>query len=469
MGEVITFYSYKGGTGRTMALANVAYLLSQQSDKPVLMIDWDLEAPGLFTYFEEYCAPEAKYHEGLIELMIKANAELPPMPFGKEKHDLLNSFFEVVDKYLIQLNTNNKASNLFLLKAGNEHQNYNQKIQNFNWTDFFEKMPAFFTNFAHYLSKRFDYILIDSRTGHTDIGGICTMLMPDKLVLAFTPNKQSLRGVLELGKKAIDYRSGSFDLRSLKLYPLPSRVDLEQEVSKREFEDECRKEFTQLFESIYKIPWISLDDYFYNVQIRYDSEYAYKEKIAAIIDTPHSKNSLHKDYVDFLVQLARPLIWEEAPFLRLESPLQAFVIYTDNDKKIYQQLRTQLKIIEKEGGLIFNDFNDIPIDKWDEMNGTAVKNLNQGFDIVFKIVTPDLIEQQKEWTENIENISEKSISILAKPTDNINFKSRSFTPATKNPISTYKNMDIAWQEVTDEVKSFILDTIYDKLKAPTHA
>jgi len=468
MGEVITFYSYKGGTGRTMALANTAYLLSKQSDKPVLMIDWDLEAPGLFTYFEEYCAPEAKSQKGLIELMIKAKKTLPKMPFGKEKHDLLNSFFEEIDNYLIQLNIHNKASNLFLLKAGNEDEKYNQKIQKFNWTAFFKKMPAFFTNFAHYLSQRFDYILIDSRTGHTDIGGICTMLMPDKLVLAFTPNKQSLRGVLELGKKAMDYRSGSFDLRSLTLYPLPSRVDLEQEELKKDFEGKYQQAFTKLFESIYKIPWISLDDYFYNVQIKYHSEYAYEEKIAAIIDDTPSKKSLHKDYVDFLIQLQRPLIWEEAPFSKLESPLQAFVIYTDKDKELYRQLRTQLKIIEKEGGLIFSDFNDIPIDQWEEMNGTAVKSLRQGFDIVFKIMTPDLVEQQKKWTENIEDISEKSISILAKPTNNIDFKQRNFTPATKKSISDYENIDIAWDEITGEIRSSILDTIYDKLK-PTHA
>jgi MinD-like ATPase involved in chromosome partitioning or flagellar assembly len=45
MGEVITFYSYKGGVGRTMALANVALWLSQAGYR-TLVVDWDLEAPG---------------------------------------------------------------------------------------------------------------------------------------------------------------------------------------------------------------------------------------------------------------------------------------------------------------------------------------------------------------------------------------------------------------------------------------
>jgi MinD-like ATPase involved in chromosome partitioning or flagellar assembly len=47
---IYTFYSYKGGVGRTMALANVAELFYQTGLK-VLMIDWDLEAPGLERYF----------------------------------------------------------------------------------------------------------------------------------------------------------------------------------------------------------------------------------------------------------------------------------------------------------------------------------------------------------------------------------------------------------------------------------
>nr|BFE83611.1 hypothetical protein GCM10020093_062120 [Planobispora longispora] len=43
-GQVITFYSYKGGTGRTMALANTAWILAS-AGKRVLVVDWDLESP----------------------------------------------------------------------------------------------------------------------------------------------------------------------------------------------------------------------------------------------------------------------------------------------------------------------------------------------------------------------------------------------------------------------------------------
>ncbi|HCU92521.1 MAG TPA: hypothetical protein DHU96_07160, partial [Actinobacteria bacterium] len=49
-GQVVTFYSFKGGTGRTMALANVAWILAANG-KRVLAADWDLESPGLHRFF----------------------------------------------------------------------------------------------------------------------------------------------------------------------------------------------------------------------------------------------------------------------------------------------------------------------------------------------------------------------------------------------------------------------------------
>ena len=52
-GKIITFYSYKGGTGRSMALANVAWILAA-NEKRVLVIDWDLEAPGVHHYFAHF-------------------------------------------------------------------------------------------------------------------------------------------------------------------------------------------------------------------------------------------------------------------------------------------------------------------------------------------------------------------------------------------------------------------------------
>lgn len=52
-GRIVTFYSYKGGTGRTMALANTAWILAANGFR-VLTVDWDLEAPGLAKFFRPF-------------------------------------------------------------------------------------------------------------------------------------------------------------------------------------------------------------------------------------------------------------------------------------------------------------------------------------------------------------------------------------------------------------------------------
>jgi hypothetical protein len=51
------------------------------------------------------------------------------------------------------------------------------------------------------------------------------MLMPETLVVVFTPNLQSLDGVVDLVRDAAHYRGQSDDLRPLLVYPLPSRIE----------------------------------------------------------------------------------------------------------------------------------------------------------------------------------------------------------------------------------------------------
>jgi MinD-like ATPase involved in chromosome partitioning or flagellar assembly len=61
--HIVTFYSYKGGVGRTMALVNAAIVLAQ-SGRKVLIVDFDLEAPGISTYGPLSCLTGAK---GVVE------------------------------------------------------------------------------------------------------------------------------------------------------------------------------------------------------------------------------------------------------------------------------------------------------------------------------------------------------------------------------------------------------------------
>jgi len=65
--NIISFYSFKGGTGRTTALANVAYELAEQG-LTVGCMDLDLAAPGLHMVFPNVgpaYGPADKIHDYL--------------------------------------------------------------------------------------------------------------------------------------------------------------------------------------------------------------------------------------------------------------------------------------------------------------------------------------------------------------------------------------------------------------------
>src|SRR5690242_5393922 len=68
-GKIVTFYSYQGGNGRSMALANAGWAMAE-SGLRVLALDWQLSAPSLHLYFERYLDQERLQHSpGLVEFL----------------------------------------------------------------------------------------------------------------------------------------------------------------------------------------------------------------------------------------------------------------------------------------------------------------------------------------------------------------------------------------------------------------
>jgi len=150
-GNVITFYSYKGGTGRTMALSNVAVLLAQ-SGKKVLMIDWDLEAPGLTKYFKPYLPKGFDDLPGVIDFFELADQSLPKIPFDSDAESQMDTFFKNTSTFTQPLKAPGTGSNLFIMNAGRDKQEqYADQVGEFDWFQFFKKIPSFFTKWLlHY-------------------------------------------------------------------------------------------------------------------------------------------------------------------------------------------------------------------------------------------------------------------------------------------------------------------------------
>ena len=60
---IVTFYSYKGGVGRTLALVNTASRLAAKG-KSVFVLDFDLEAPGIDAF---NLWSDGQPHQGIVE------------------------------------------------------------------------------------------------------------------------------------------------------------------------------------------------------------------------------------------------------------------------------------------------------------------------------------------------------------------------------------------------------------------
>ena len=181
---VTTFYSFKGGVGRSMALANVAVGLANLGRR-VLVVDFDLEAPGLDTF--DILRPREDV-PGLIDFVheyLRANRA----PDARGFMSKLSSSDEL-------------AGELWIMPSGAQQATYAAYFSEIDWTELYEKRDGYllFEDLKAQWKKIVDpdYVLVDSRTGHTNTGGICTRQLPDAVAVLFFPNEQNLRGLTKI-------------------------------------------------------------------------------------------------------------------------------------------------------------------------------------------------------------------------------------------------------------------------------
>lgn len=63
--QIFTFYSFKGGVGRSMAVLNAAYARGRN----VLVLDMDLEAPGLSGFLRRHNEIESPARSDIVDLV----------------------------------------------------------------------------------------------------------------------------------------------------------------------------------------------------------------------------------------------------------------------------------------------------------------------------------------------------------------------------------------------------------------
>jgi len=284
-GKIVTFYSYKGGTGRTMALANTAWILAQ-AGKRVLAVDWDLESPGLHKFFQPFLDPEdLATTPGIIELINDYSwAATKP---ARRQSDWHRQYAKVAGHAVSLDWTFPGEGDLAFLSAGRQNRDYSSLVASTDWDNFYERLGGgqFFDALRADMKANYDYVLIDSRTGLSDIAEICTVQMPDVLVDCFTLSTQSIEGAAAVARHIDEW----YPARSIRILPVPMRIENGENAKVETGRAVARALFDRFPRGMSPE---GAAKYWLAVEVPYRAFYAFEETLAVFGDPPGSPGSM---------------------------------------------------------------------------------------------------------------------------------------------------------------------------------
>ncbi|NJK65765.1 MAG: AAA family ATPase [Microcoleus sp. SU_5_3] len=194
--RTITFYSFKGGVGRTTALTHVASILAMRGLK-VVAVDLDLEAPGLSTAFN--LVPQPKY--GIVDYFYERSY----LPEGVEPNISIAEIFG-------EVRIPNATGRLFVVPAGCLNLDYVAKVDDLHATTVIDREDNLWSVFKRKIHQHLnpDIILIDASNGFDRWGALSLIQANEAIIFLFPngPNKQGtellLRSLQSLKNLSID-------------------------------------------------------------------------------------------------------------------------------------------------------------------------------------------------------------------------------------------------------------------------
>lgn len=341
---IVTFYSYKGGVGRSMAMANVARWF-QLLGLNVVVVDWDLEAPGLESFYSSDKDTLAGWRGrvGLADLIAQYRQDFPSLGLSDagdapetlrrdvaRLHEMLAPLrFSLLDipapagEFAPTPTTPTTPGKLRLLPAGwregaERFAAYANTVQSIDWSDFYENHRglAYFEWLRESLCdpEVADIVLIDSRTGVTEMGGVCTRHLADVVAVLSAPNRQNIQGATMVARSFLGLAGKSWrEDRPIQLVLVPSRIDLGSRSVKSAFEPLFREHTAGLMpESLQR-----LGRDFWDLRIPYVDDYAFEEKM--VIGEPGADTDLEDAYK----RLAAHIGWLAPSHSRIRPALRS--------------------------------------------------------------------------------------------------------------------------------------------------
>jgi cellulose biosynthesis protein BcsQ len=223
---IVCFYSYKGGVGRTTALASFAAHYATHNAQTVVLLDCDFEAPGMLNYF------------GLTDVMSSQNQGvveyLTDSVFCKESPLTLSDYYlEVSRDY-------SGAGQLFVFPAGNLDNtpapNLHPYLEGFARLDLHNGM-GIQRHFKRLLtdihqSLKPDVILLDTSSGFNDIFGNIGLYFGDMVLGFFGNTSQTQPGLREFVELAKQLPGKQFVAVNSVIPSLPYFTDFQQILAK---------------------------------------------------------------------------------------------------------------------------------------------------------------------------------------------------------------------------------------------
>lgn len=382
--RIVTFYSFKGGVGRTMALANLAVLLASRGLR-VLAMDFDLEAPGLGRYLladkTRLLTPTASMTTpGVVELFAELQAGFDAHFADDDRYAADPAFtlatmraiiHETLDRraHLCTVTASTPAAKerfaLDYMPAGQLDATYNARREALDWRRFHLRYAEAFPLLAEALRARWDVVLIDSRTGLSDTASVCTALLPDTLVVVCVPNLQSLDGAVDVARQAAALRVAhvtgpdaallqGVDVSAygtgLRVLPLVSRVENAEYERKRTWMARIHHDFAQLASARGVLLPAELDRYLMEVRVPYVTHYAYGEELAVERESIAEADGLARVFA-LLAQHLEAGTWEAAglPPRVVDASTDVLALVSIGAPSIEASVRASAKDLGLEG------------------------------------------------------------------------------------------------------------------------
>lgn len=415
--KAITFYSYKGGVGRTLALANVAMRLAELGKK-VCILDFDLEAPGVPFKFEQYLKPE-QIKKGIVDYLYDFNV-----------HGVLQPN---ITEYTTQINLPpQKYAPITLIPAGNTEDNeFWRKLASIDWFKFFYQKEShgikFFLDLKNKIKKEIkpDFLLIDSRTGVTEISGVTLSLLADEAVIVSANNKENIDG----SKRIIaNLLSDSFNLQNkpIKVHFVLSRIpddsplrnkqilkirldEINQYLVSRKIEHQILEEKSLI---IHSDPSLEIREEF---KIGYrkssTSNFADKNEFYGI------KLQIAEDYLALFEQLTENEFSEEE--LEQLHKIKESEIYVERAKSVLQPFSKRLEFIDdalklnpnNENALLQRGIMYFGINEYDEATQNIEQILNKNpSNIDALILIAQIAIRKKDYSKSLD-IAERILAL----------------------------------------------------------